>query len=299
MNLIQRLLVAAVALATLASCPVFQKCPDLCLCGDVYLKDGKVAANGPNRQETWPRGGACLDCTEVCSEAGYGGQPISCYQGDRECSMPTCTPQTSKWCVGDKVTWYDSCGAKGEVAEDCAGAPCEQIGGSAPPAARCCTPRASKRCSDDDKSLVWLDACGNPGATEACPAPKYCDAWTPEGVVCRCPNQWQGDACDGCPKGWDPAKNCGACAAHYDAETQCTTCAMGWSGTDCQTLDVAAATYTDAATGLMWERTEARTWTAWCSRARSPPSAPPRAPPSSRTGGCRPSTSCAASSAAA
>lgn len=85
-----------------------------------------------------------------------------------------CAPNTEKQCVGGHVLWVDSCGNLGDIVESCddhnpctldacdhGTATCIHAPNESNPACKDCAPKVAKACVNS--SLVWVDACGNPG----------------------------------------------------------------------------------------------------------------------------------------
>lgn len=119
---------------------------------------------------------------QVCRDDGDGYEKCGCEPGgtedmnempedmsqepnqdlgtpDEQVDVIVCVPKDFKLCFEDDVYWYDSCGQRGDVAEDCK-----------PPQTSCqnavcapgCVPNVAQRCVGND--IYWHDSCGNQGA---------------------------------------------------------------------------------------------------------------------------------------
>lgn len=120
--------------------------------------------------DCWPRG----DCND--SVAGMNpGRQETCNNGvDDDCSSATqdacslaCTPNHHRGCSAGDVYWYDSCGVRGALDDDCAsGEWCSTGGGGAacvadvcPQGTDYCASAERRRCDGEGSSSSLLEAC--------------------------------------------------------------------------------------------------------------------------------------------
>ncbi|MFA5431193.1 MAG: hypothetical protein WC329_08545, partial [Candidatus Omnitrophota bacterium] len=86
--------------------------------------------------------------------------------------MASCTANSSKNCFDNDVYWYDSCGNRGAVYDDCGSA---ETCSNAACVADNCTANSSKNCYNSD--VYWYDSCGNRGAVyDDCGSDETCSA---------------------------------------------------------------------------------------------------------------------------
>ncbi|MFA5431192.1 MAG: hypothetical protein WC329_08540, partial [Candidatus Omnitrophota bacterium] len=133
-------------------------------------------------------------CTgKACGNDGCGGSCGTCASGytcnaSGQC-VASCTANSSKNCYNNDVYWYDSCGNRGAVYDDC-GSDETCSAGECGASSSSCTANSSKRCSDGN--LYWYDSCGVKGelfqncGSNSLTADYQCSGtWVQQGMIAK------------------------------------------------------------------------------------------------------------------
>jgi len=124
---------------------------------------------------------------QTCEEKGYSGGTLKCTDDCKFDTSACCDPKDTKECKSGKLYWYDSCGGKGDVYDDCdddnecttdscSEAACknpEKLDGTSCTGGECKNGKC-KGCEKEDHKkcvgtkLYWFDSCENQGNEFSC-----------------------------------------------------------------------------------------------------------------------------------
>ncbi len=112
---------------------------------------------------------------QKCNADGTGYLPCYCGvdAGPTPDVGPSCASHAEQKCSDGAVYWFDDCGVREELVQECGpGMHCE--GAACVPDAPECASHASKACSQG--AVYWFDSCGQPESlAETCAAGTHCE----------------------------------------------------------------------------------------------------------------------------
>ncbi len=140
-----------------------------------YVYNWSIACSGDSSscQQSFPSSGTYTAYLTVTS--GGESQTTACTAVVQQ----ICASHDHKACCGNNLYWYDSCGNKEDMFQDCGAAGCSNAACLPPP----CISHDHKACVGS--SVYWFDSCGNQQEIfQACASNQTCQSGQCVSVVC-------------------------------------------------------------------------------------------------------------------